>query len=191
MRNAAPRTVTGRELSLDVRFSSAHLTPGTVATMRGTVGPNLSDGTETVTISGTVTRGTGYRGVHVAPDGECVVLTTSFTCTVALAPGDSAELDIRLRVDALNAPAVARQQLSVASSLPGQGNATTSTVPIRPDDGSQALAAALTTFEMTRLPEAFLPLLAMFLFALAATHAGRQRSGTDSRSSNGSSGENP
>jgi hypothetical protein len=183
--------VTGRELSLDVRFSSAQLTPGTVATMRGTVGPNLSESTETVTISGTVTRGTGYRAVHVAPDGECVVLTTTFTCTVALAPGGTAELDIRLRVDALNAPAVARQQLSVASSLAGQGNATTSTVPIRRDDDPPALAAAFTTLEMTRLPQAFLPLLAMLLFALAATHAGRRRTGSGSRSSNGSSGDNP
>ncbi len=82
--------------------------------------------------------------------------------------------------DTLNAPDIATQQLAVASSNPEQNNALTVSTPVtRSSDTEQW--AAMFRMDMSSFPQAFLPLLAILLFALAATvaEAERRRASSD------------
>ena len=156
-------------LPVQLNFAAATITPGRVASFVGTLGPNAATTPVTVTLSGTVNRGMLYRSVDSLPAGTCVVTTLSFSCTITLQPGQQAVLQVRLLADALNAPAYARQQLTV--SVPGgaQPNTVTSTTRInRPTEVSQ-LAKAISSG-----PGTFVVLLLLYLFALAATEYERQ-----------------
>lgn len=166
---------TVRPLGMSLRFPGVEIAAGTVSAMRGTIGPNTTEESVTLTFTGTVNKGMIYRSVIVDPDGECEVLTTTFNCTVTLAPGESANVEIRLYADPLNAPATARQQLTLGSSEPDQANSATSTINIANRAGEEAAEASFLTLDMTSFPGAFLPLLALLLFALAATETERRR----------------
>lgn len=145
-------------------LASGVLVPGQVASMVGTLGPNASDESITVTVSGTVNRGFIYRSVDSDPAGECQVSTTTFTCTITLPPGARAVLQVRLLADALNAPAYARQQLAVSTSDSAVPNVSTQTTPVKGPTQVGLLSAAITS-----TPGSFVILLALLLFALAAT----------------------
>ncbi|WAA65625.1 hypothetical protein [Microbacterium oxydans] len=162
-----PPVPSTRPLALNIRFPGASVVPGTVSAMRGTIGPSTADEAVTITFSGTVDKGMIYRTVRVEPGGECAVLTTTFSCTITLLPGETADVKIRLYADALNAPERVRQQLVVNSSEREQANAATSTIEVA--GGGEAATASFLTLDMASFPGAFLPLLALLLFALAAT----------------------
>jgi hypothetical protein len=165
----SPSKVTA--LPVDLRLNASRIVPGTAATMRGTLGPNASDEEVSVQLNGSVSKGMFYREVIVEPGGICTVTTLAFVCTVVLQPGDSAAVSIRLYADALNAPDIARQQITVSSSLSSQDNALSLSTDVNRTGETDALATAVTAFDMSRFPGAFLPLLALMLFALAATVA--------------------
>ncbi|MGG7465208.1 hypothetical protein [Plantibacter sp. YIM 135347] len=169
---ATPKTAA---LPMDFTFAASRIDPGTVGVMRGTLGANASAQTVDVTLTGRVGSGMIYRSVALRDGGSCTVLTTTFSCTITLAPGQSAELELRLYADALNAPDTARQQLVATSSLAAQSNAMTSTITVGGTNESAALAASFSTFPITTFPGAFGPLLALLLLALAATETEKQR----------------
>lgn len=157
-----------RPMGVDIRFQSALISRGMVSTMRGTLGPNMAADPVSFTITGTVNKGMIYRSIHLDPGANCALSPTSFSCTLTLNPGESATIEIRLYADTLNAPPVARQQLKVDSPDPDQANAVTSAVSV---SGDNAERASLLTLDIATFPGAFLPLLALLLFALAAwTH---------------------
>jgi hypothetical protein len=85
-------------------------------------------------------------------------------------------VDVRLFADALDSPATATQQLTLASSRAAQSNAMTSTISVDhgPTD-TEALADQITTFDITTFPGAFIPLLSMLLLGLAAAVAETNR----------------
>ncbi|WP_350353369.1 Ig-like domain-containing protein [Microbacterium sp. A8/3-1] len=165
-------------LPMNLRFPAAQLTPGTVTSMRGTLGPNASAEEVTVTFTGRVGQGMIYRTVTVVVDGEptepCAVLTREFTCTLTLGADESADIEVRLVADALNAPDTAIQQLAVASSDPQQDNAVTVSTPVTSTSDTDEWAS-MFQLNMSSLPGAFLPLLALLLLALAASVAEAER----------------
>ena len=170
----------GGPVGIDLRFGSPRIAPGTAADLRGTLGPNASDQEVVLTFQGRITPGMVYRSVVVTVGDRvvtCTVATSSFTCEVPLGPGESADVAVRVFADGLAAPDTAVQQLSVDSDLADQANVATLTTPVAAT-GTEAsrLADQITTFTVTEFPGAMLPLLAMLLFALAATVAGRRRS---------------
>ncbi|THG34164.1 hypothetical protein E6C70_10130 [Glaciibacter flavus] len=148
--------------------------------MRGTVGPNTSAESVTIVLAGRMGPGMIYRSAQaLVGDGadpqRCVVQTRSFSCTIVLLPGQSATVEVRVLADPLNAPAIARQQVSVSSSDPNQDNAVTVSTDVTRTSDTESWAATLTTFNVTTFPGAFLPLLALLMFALAATVAEAER----------------
>ena len=167
-------------LAMNLRFAAGRLLPGTVAAMRGTVGPNTSAESVTIVLAGRMGPGMIYRSAQaLVGDGadpqRCVVQTRSFSCTIVLLPGQSATVEVRVLADPLNAPAIARQQVSVSSSDPNQDNAVTVSTDVTRTSDTESWAATLTTFNVTTFPGAFLPLLALLMFALAATVAEAER----------------
>lgn len=174
-RPAPTTTQKTASLPMSFTFAASRIGPGTVGVMRGTFGPNASAQTVDVVLSGRVGSGMVYRTVSLRDSGVCTVLTTTFSCTITLAPGQSAELELRLYADALNAPGTARQQLVATSSLAAQSNAMTSTITVGGTNESAALAASFSSFPITTFPGAFGPLLALLLLALAATETEKQR----------------
>lgn len=185
---APSRAPASTTLPMDLGFAPARIAPGTASTMRGTIGPNASEHSVTITLTGRVGQGMIYRAVGVLIDGEpiaepCLVETRSFSCTFTLDPGATARVDIRLYADPLNAPDIATQQIEAASSLGGQGNAVTISIDVARNRDTDSWAASLTTFDITTFPGAFLPLLAMLLLALAATAAEAERRHSASRPS--------
>ncbi len=90
----APEPASAEALPMNLRFAAARITPGTVAAMRGTLGPNVSEQDVTVTFTGRVGKGMIYRTVAVSindrPGDPCEVLTSEFSCIVTLLPGESA-----------------------------------------------------------------------------------------------------
>lgn len=170
----------GGPVGIDLRFGGPRITPGTAGDLRGTLGPNTSNQEVVLTVQGRITPGMVYRSVVVTVGDRvvtCTVATSSFTCEVPLGPGESADVAVRVFADGLAAPDTAVQQLTVDSDLAGQANTATLTTPVA-TTGTEAsrLADQITTFTVTEFPGAMLPLLAMLLFALAATVAGRRRS---------------
>ncbi|GAB6940127.1 Ig-like domain-containing protein [Isoptericola variabilis] len=175
--------VVDRPLTFDVQMRAGEIRRGEVGRFDATLGPNPTDETVTLTLSGQVGKGFVYRSVRVDPEAPCDVARATFSCTVTLAPGESAQVTIRLLADALTAPELARQQLAVAAGGPGSGEggtseaaaalATSTTVTTRVADDeptdTQALAAAITD-----QPGSFLVLLTLLLYALAATVAQRR-----------------
>lgn len=166
-------------LPVALRFSAPRIVPGTAVDMRGTLGPNASSSTTLLTFTSRMSTGMVYRSVVVSVDGTpvaCMVATTTFSCVVALAPGEEADVAIRVFADAVNAPGTAVQQVSVTADRSAQSNALTVTTPVA-RDGSEAarLADQISTFQITEFPGAMVPLLAMLLFALAAAVAARPR----------------
>ncbi len=170
-----PPVVRIRPIALDLRFPAARLDPGTVSAMRGSIGPNTGPLPSLLTFTGTVSKGTSYRSIIIDPGGDCAVHTTAFSCTVTLEPGASATVEIRLHADPLNAPATVRQQLMLDSDDPRQSNAVTTSIDLARGNESQALAAAITRLDMSSFPGAFLPLLALLIYALAAGVAESER----------------
>jgi hypothetical protein len=157
-----------RAIPLTLRLAQQRIPPGTVAALRGTVGPNRTDQTVPLTVSGTMDRGMAYRSVLV--DGEpCTTSTLTFSCTISLPPGESAELELRVFADALNAPATARQRLSLVAPDNELDNAATITSAVTDLNETTSLAADVRSF-----PGSLIVLLALFLFALAATQAERR-----------------
>lgn len=171
----APPMEDAGTLAIDLRTHTGGISPGTASTLRGTIGPNRLNEAVTATFTGVMNKGVAYRSVQVGPDGKCVVSGTRFSCTVTLRPGESAEVAIRLAVDPLNGPDVVRQQLTLSSSANATANTMTSTVSVG-DDESPAPAGAGFALDMARFPGAFLPLLSLLLFALAARQTQRRRS---------------
>ncbi|MFZ6991477.1 Ig-like domain-containing protein [Curtobacterium sp. RRHDQ66] len=168
-------------LPMDLRFGTQRIMPGTVADMRGTLGPNGSGATVAITFSARMSTGMVYRNVDVAVDEEpvdCSVATTTFSCLIPLDPGKQADVAIRVFADAVNAPDTAVQQIQVASNRSSQANAMTVTTAVaKGETEASQLADQITTFNVTEFPGAMVPLLAMLLFALAATVAGRRSTG--------------
>lgn len=162
-------------LGLDLKLRAPRIAPGTAATLRGTLGPNDSPTSVTVTLTGAVGKGMAYRMVDVAPDGECTVTASTFSCAAVLEPGATASVTIRLYADALNAPQTAIQQLRVASDVDGQANASTVSIDVGGSGETGSLASTISTFNITTFPGAFVILLAMLLYALAAAVARRGR----------------
>lgn len=166
---------------MDLRFGTQRIMPGTAADMRGTLGPNASGATVAITFSARMSTGMVYRNVDVAVDDEpvdCSVATTTFSCMIPLDPGKQADVAIRVFADAVNAPDTAVQQIQVASNRSSQANAMTVTTAVaKGETEASQLADQITTFNVTEFPGAMVPLLAMLLFALAATVAGRRATG--------------
>jgi hypothetical protein len=165
-------------MAMDLRFGTQRILPGTAADMRGTLGPNASGATVAITFQARMSTGMVYRNVDVEVDDQpldCTVATTSFSCMIPLDPGQQADVDVRVYADPVNAPDTAVQQISLASNRASQANAITVTTAVAKGatEASQ-LADQITTFNVTEFPGAMVPLLAMLLFALAATVAGRR-----------------
>ena len=162
------------DLPMQLAFGASRLTPGTASTMRGQLGPNTSAETVTLVLTGRVGAGILYRSVRALLGGvdaaDCDLATREFSCEVVLAPGESAAIEIRVLADALNAPDVAVQQVTVASSEAAQDNAVTISTDVARERDTDAWTAALR-MDMSSFPGAFVPLLALLLFALAAAVA--------------------
>lgn len=113
-----------------------------------------------------------YRSVRGIVGGEdaaqCIVAPRQFSCVITLLTGQSATMEIRLLADALNAPDTAIQQLAVASSEPSQNDARTVTTRVNSSRDTDVWTPAFT-LDFTSFPAAFLPLLALLLFALAVS----------------------
>ncbi|MFF2453267.1 Ig-like domain-containing protein, partial [Isoptericola sp. NPDC058082] len=184
----APAPVTADEpVGFDVQMRAGEIRRGEVGRFDATLGPNPTDETVTLTLTGRVGPGFVYRSVQVDPEAPCDVARSTFSCTIAFEPGASAQVTIRLLADSLTAPELARQQLAVAvGDAAGAGSgpggavsattaalATSTTVTTRVADDeptdTQALAAAITD-----QPGSFLILLTLLLYALAATVAQRR-----------------
>jgi hypothetical protein len=172
----------GGSLPMDLRFGAQRILPGTAADMRGTLGPNASGATVAITFTGRMSPGMVYRDVSVQVGDEtvdCTVTTTTFSCLIPLDPGQRADVAIRVFADAVNAPDTAVQQIQVASNRAAQANAMTVTTAVaKGETEASQLADQITTFNVTEFPGAMVPLLAMLLFALAATVTGRRVTGT-------------
>ncbi|MBW1641169.1 hypothetical protein G3H63_19090 [Microbacterium resistens] len=147
--------------------------------MRGTLGPNLRAEPITVVLTGAMGKGARYRSVSAEREGDpipgpdpCEVEITTFRCELVLAPGDEVSLAIRVFVDALNAPDTVRQRLSAATGTGGESRATV-TASVGAAVGAPTAAEGPPGFEILRFPLAFLPLLALLLYALAASVAAR------------------
>lgn len=159
-------------------FGAATIEPGTVSALRGLMGPNASSRVEQISLQGRVNQGVVYRTVRVSgisDPGDCSVQTREFSCSFTLKPGETAALEIRLFADALNAPQNVIQQLSIADSSGGTNAQTVTASVAAPgssdtDDWIDALV-----LDMSSMPAAFVPLLAMMLLALAATTAERRQ----------------
>ncbi|MCT9621139.1 Ig-like domain-containing protein [Curtobacterium sp. C2H10] len=165
-------------LAMDLRFGTQRIVPGTAADMRGTLGPNASGATVAITFEARITTGMVYRNVNVEVDDsplDCTVATSSFSCMIPLDPGQQADVDVRVYADPVNAPDTAVQQISLASNRASQSNAMTVTTAVaKGETEASQLADQITTFNATEFPGAMVPLLAMLLFALAATVVGRR-----------------
>lgn len=165
-------------LAMNLRFGTQRIIPGTAADMRGTLGPNASGATVAITFQARMSTGMVYRNVNVEVDDQpldCTVATTSFSCMIPLDPGQQADVDVRVYADPVNAPDTAVQQISLASNRASQANAITVTTAVaKGETEASQLADQITTFNVTEFPGAMVPLLAMLLFALAATVAGRR-----------------
>ncbi|WP_264028928.1 Ig-like domain-containing protein [Cellulosimicrobium sp. SH8] len=188
----APEVVAAaRPLTMNVAMRAGAIRRGEVGRFDTTLGPNPTDEAVTLTLTGQVNRGFLYRSVQVDPEAACDVARVTFSCDVVLDPGTSAQVTIRLLADALTAPSTARQQLSVAAAGVGDGGsgggsggaadlANTTTVTTSVEDGTltdtQQLAAAITD-----QPGAFLVILTLLLYALAATVAQRRTDGPTTR----------
>lgn len=167
-----PETVSGRDpIPVHIRFDAYSITPGEAAMLRGIIGPSDADTAEALLISGSLNRGLRYRSVSTTSKGQCTVSTRNFSCTVELQPGQHAQLTIRFVADKLNAPASAQQRVTVASSDSSRNNSTTTTVPID-TAGSEA---AVLSGQISSFPGTVLPLLALFMLALAATVTERRQ----------------
>ncbi|MDP4334424.1 hypothetical protein Q7F20_13675 [Curtobacterium sp. A7_M15] len=167
-------------LAMNLRFGTQRIVPGTAADMRGTLGPNASGATVAITFEARITPGMVYRNVNIEVDDsplDCAVATSSFSCMIPLDPGQQADVDVRVYADPVNAPDTAVQQISLASNRASQSNAmTVTTVVAKGATEASELADQITTFNATEFPGAMVPLLAMLLFALAATGVGRRAS---------------
>jgi len=165
-------------MAMNLRFGTQRIVPGTAADMRGTLGPNASGATVAITFQARMSTGMVYRNVNVEVDDQpldCTVATTSFSCMIPLDPGQQADVDVRVYADPVNAPDTAVQQISLASNRSSQANAITVTTAVaKGETEASQLADQITTFNVTEFPGAMVPLLAMLLFALAATVAGRR-----------------
>ncbi|MFJ3033853.1 Ig-like domain-containing protein [Curtobacterium pusillum] len=165
-------------MAMNLRFGTQRIIPGTAADMRGTLGPNASGATVAITFEARMSTGMVYRNVNVEVDDQpldCTVATTSFSCMIPLDPGQQADVDVRVYADPVNAPDTAVQQISLASNRSSQANAITVTTAVaKGETEASQLADQITTFNVTEFPGAMVPLLAMLLFALAATVAGRR-----------------
>lgn len=165
-------------MAMNLRFGTQRIVPGTASDMRGTLGPNASGATVAITFQARMSTGMVYRNVNVEVDDQpldCTVATTSFSCMIPLDPGQQADVDVRVYADPVNAPDTAVQQISLASNRASQANAITVTTAVaKGETEASQLADQITTFNVTEFPGAMVPLLAMLLFALAATVAGRR-----------------
>ena len=165
-------------MPMDLRFGTQRILPGTASDMRGTLGPNASGATVAITFQARMSSGMVYRNVAVEVDDQsldCSVATTTFSCMIPLDPGQQADVDVRVYADPVNAPDTAVQQISLASNRASQANAITVTTAVaKGETEASQLADQITTFNATEFPGAMVPLLAMLLFALAATVAGRR-----------------
>ncbi|WP_187977458.1 hypothetical protein [Mycetocola sp. JXN-3] len=160
---------------MNLSFAAGRIDPGTVGIMRGTLGPNGTDETVTVTFSGRTDSGMIYRAVTLREGGQCAVLTLNFSCAITLEPGQAAALEIYLYADALNAPGIARQQFTTTTNLTAQANSQTSSIPVGLLNESATLASTFSTFPIATFPGALIPLLALLLLALAATETEKRR----------------
>ncbi|MFC7877922.1 Ig-like domain-containing protein [Isoptericola sp. NPDC057391] len=186
----APPAAAERPISFDVQMRAGEIRRGEVGRFDATLGPNPTGETVTLTLSGQVNKGFVYRSVRVEPEAPCVVARSTFSCTIVLEPGESAQVTVRLLADALTAPALARQQLAVAvgdgtgagggggasAAAAALANSTTVVTAVADDEptDTQALAAAITD-----QPGSFLVLLTLLLYALAATVAQRPGRSTE------------
>ena len=167
---------------MSLSLAGGDLRPGTVATLRGTIGPIAGDEAVDISLAGRVNQGLVYRLVRILVDDEdtdsCVTQTREFSCSVTLQPGERAELEVRLFTDLLNAPDRAIQQLSLNTGDGLGDNASTVTTAIASRGGESDTEEWISAFtlDMSTLDGAFLPLTAMMLLALAATVAERRRS---------------
>ncbi|MCS3844955.1 Ig-like domain-containing protein [Microbacterium sp. AK031] len=164
---------------LSLSFAGDEIQPGTVSTLRGTIGPVSGDEPVEISVSGRVNQGMVYRLVRILVDDadteSCVTETRSFSCTVVLQPGERAQIEVRLFADALNAPDRAIQQVSLNTGDGSGDNTRTVTTAIASDDSDTDEWKAAFTLDMSTLEGAFLPLTAMLLLALAASVAERRR----------------
>lgn len=172
----APRAEAARPLPL--RLAGRSVPVGTVGTLRGTIGPSASAVPVTITVTGALDKGMSYRSVILDPAGRCTLGRATFRCEVGLQPGQTAEIAIRVASDALNAPAAARHRLgaSIAGAAGGADSTVSTTLPIAVGTEADDVARQVST-----APGGFLPLLALLLFALAATVAERRRGRTSTR----------
>lgn len=157
-------------LPTSLTLASGPLIPGQVSSFVGSLGPNASSAPVTVTFAGSVTRGFTYRSVDSDPAGTCEVSTLQFSCSITLQPGQRAVLQVRLLTDALNAPDYARQQLTTSTSDSSAPNLMTLATRVAGPRQVDLLSAAITS-----TPGSFIVLLALLLFALAATETEKRR----------------
>ncbi|WP_114559841.1 hypothetical protein [Desertihabitans aurantiacus] len=170
---------TTRLMPVSLTTASVDVVPGTASRMSGRIGPNPSDETVTVTVDGHLTGGVRYRGVSLLEGGgRCSVDGDHFQCRVELGPAEEATLAIAFLADAAARSDHAVQRLHVsgdgngAGDGPGAVNAVTSVLDLTggaPTD-TETLARKVSEF-----PGSFVVVLALFLFALAATLAERGR----------------
>ncbi|MVA74554.1 hypothetical protein GC722_00670 [Auraticoccus sp. F435] len=165
-----------RLVPVSLSAASLELVPGAGSRLTGRVGPNPSDEAVTVTVEGLLGRGVRYRAVTLAEEGGCSVTATRFRCRAELAPQQGATLTVHLLADAASPSPRAVHRLLVsgegAATGPGAVNAVTSVLDLTSDTPSDT--DTLST-QVSDVPGPLVVVLALFLFALAATVAERGR----------------
>ncbi len=164
--------------TMSLAFAGGEIQPGTVSTLRGTLGP-AGEQPATISLAGRVNQGMVYRLVRILIDGEdanaCEPRSREFTCTVTLQSGQRAQIEVRLFADALNSPDQAVQQLTLNTGDGAGDNSRTVTTAIASDSSDTDDWTSAFTLDMSTLEGAFLPLTAMMLLALAASVTERRR----------------
>ncbi|RCK69885.1 hypothetical protein DT076_07570 [Desertihabitans brevis] len=168
-----------RLMPVSLTAGSVDVVPGTAAQMSGRIGPNPSDEIVTVTVDGHVTGGVRYREVTVlAGGGRCTVAEDRFQCQVELGPAEETTFAITFLADAAAHSDQGVHRLHVrgdgrgAGDGPGTVNAVTSVLDLTADAPTDTEVLAR---EVSEFPGSVVVVLALFLFALAATLAERGR----------------
>lgn len=153
------------------------LLAGTMSALTAVLGPHHGDTSVRLRVTGTLASGLLYRAVTGLGDERCIVGRRAFACSLVLLPGRRAVLRMWMTADGLRPPAQARQRLRVAASDPSLDASRSWSHSLAPigSDGSSADPPSLAR-ETASSPGTFLPLLALFLLALAAEAARRQPS---------------
>jgi hypothetical protein len=162
-------------LPISMATPAAAVRPGRPLRMIGTVGPNTGRRPITVSIEGRLPRGALYRNAATTA-GSCEVTRLLFRCTAILRPGRDATLVVNVLPDAVRSPRrIVQRMTTIRDGTTANALTSVITVAREPGSATDALAAQITS-----TPGPTLIVLALFLFALAATVTRRRHQSQES-----------